>query len=211
MEKVFIVNHPLVQDKLMRLRDEKTESMDFRAILKELSALMAFEITRDLRVAEVKVRTPLEMDAPGVAVEASDIILIPILRAGIGMVDGVLDLVPQARVGHIGMYREPDTLKAVNYYKKLPVNMAQCQMVILIDPMLATGHTMVATLDICRKMGAKDMRIMCLVAAPEGIEEVRRYYDDIPIFTASVDERLNEHGYILPGLGDAGDRIFGTK
>ncbi len=211
MDKVQIVNHPLVRDKLTRLRNTDTSSMDFRVTLKELSALMAFEVTRDLKTTDVQVKTPLDVDADGVMVESSEIVLIPILRAGIGMVDGVLELIPQARVGHVGMYREPDTLKAVNYYQKLPPNIDKCQMVILIDPMLATGHTMVATLDICSKLGAKDLRIMCLVAVPEGVNEVRKYYKDIPIFTAAVDERLNEHGYILPGLGDAGDRIFGTK
>jgi uracil phosphoribosyltransferase len=211
LDKVYIVKHPLVQDKLTRLRDVKTESRDFRALLKELSALMAFEVTRDLSTKNVQVKTPLDIKAPGVKIDHSQLVLIPILRAGIGMVDGVLEVIPQARVGHIGIYREPETLEAINYYKKLPVNIDKCQMVLLIDPMLATGHTMVATLDICKKLGAKDLRVMCLVAAPEGINEVRKFYKDIPIYTAAIDERLNDHGYILPGLGDAGDRIFGTK
>ncbi len=211
MNNVNIVKHPLIQDKLTRLRDVNTKSRDFRALLKELSALMAFEVTRDLNTTKVHVKTPLDMEADGVEVEHYQIALIPILRAGIGMVDGVLEVIPHARVGHIGIYRDPDTLKAVKYYQKLPLNIDRCQLVILIDPMLATGHTMVATLDICKEMGAKNLRIMCLVAAPEGINEVKKYYKDIPIFTAAVDECLNEHGYILPGLGDAGDRIFGTK
>lgn len=211
MEKVNIITHPLIQDKLTKLRDVNTGSMSFRILLKEVAALMAFEVTRDLNTTEIEVRTPLDINVRGLLVENSEIILIPILRAGIGMVDGVLDVIPQARVGHIGIYREPDTLKAVNYYKKLPENIAECHMAILIDPMLATGNTMVATLDICKEMGAGELRIMCLVAAPEGISKVRKYYEDIPIYTAAVDECLNDHGYILPGLGDAGDRIFGTK
>ena len=211
MENVIVVEHPLVQDKLTRLRDVKTGSMDFRLTLKELSALMAFEVTRDIESRKVSVTTPLDMAAEGLMVENSEIVLIPILRAGIGMVDGVLELLPQARVGHIGLYRDPETLEAVEYYKKLPSNIASCQMAILIDPMLATGHTIVEALNICRSSDVKDIRIMCLVAAPEGINEVRKHYKDISIFTAAVDECLNDHGYILPGLGDAGDRIFGTK
>ncbi|MBN2406544.1 MAG: uracil phosphoribosyltransferase [Elusimicrobia bacterium] len=211
MENTIVVDHPLVQDKLTRMRDVSTISTDFRVLLKELSTLMAFEVTRNIKASGIKVRTPLDMDCAGVRVESSDIVLIPILRAGIGMVDGVLEVMPQARVGHIGMYRDPDTLEAIEYYKKLPANISGCQLVILIDPMLATGHTMAATLDICKKAGAKNIKIMCLVAAPEGIREVRKKHEDVPIYTAAIDERLNDHGYILPGLGDAGDRIFGTK
>ncbi|MDA3793289.1 MAG: uracil phosphoribosyltransferase [Elusimicrobia bacterium] len=211
MDKVKIIKHPLIQDKLTRMRDVNTDSTKFRNLLRELSSLMAFEVTRDIKAESVEVETPLEATAAGVRVRHSEIVLIPILRAGIGMVDGVLQIIPQARVGHIGMYREPDTLKAVEYYKKLPNNISKCQMVLLIDPMLATGHTMVATLESCRRAGAKNLSIMCLVAAPEGIKEVRKEYPEIEIYTASIDSRLDEHGYIVPGLGDAGDRIFGTK
>ncbi|MFH1415303.1 MAG: uracil phosphoribosyltransferase [Elusimicrobiota bacterium] len=211
MENVIVVEHPLVQDKLTRLRDVKTGSTDFRVTLRELSSLMAFEVTRDIDSKKVSVTTPLDMVAEGIRVENSEIVLIPILRAGIGMVDGVLELLPQARVGHIGLYRDPETLEAVEYYKKLPSNISSCQMAILIDPMLATGHTIVEALNICRVFNVKDIRIMCLVAAPEGIAEVRKYHKGISIYTAAVDECLNDHGYILPGLGDAGDRIFGTK
>jgi uracil phosphoribosyltransferase len=193
------------------MRDVNTGSTEFRYLLKELSALMAFEVTRNIDAQEVEVTTPLSVPARGSRVKHSEIVLIPILRAGIGMVDGVLEIIPQARVGHIGMYREPDTLKAVEYYKKLPANISDCQMVLLIDPMLATGHTMAATLKSCRRAGAKNLSIMCLVAAPEGIKEVRKEFPDIDIYTAAVDDHLDDHGYIVPGLGDAGDRIFGTK
>lgn len=210
MDKVIIVKHPLVQDKLTRLRDVKTETRDFRALLKELSALMAFEVTRDLKTKEVEVETPLKI-TKGELLDSSEIVLIPILRAGIGMMDGIIEVIPQARVGHVGIYRDPDTLEAINYYQKLPENIARCQKVIIIDPMLATGHTMNATLDICYKKGAKSITAMCLVAAPEGIRQVRKHHPQLIIYTAAVDERLNDHGYILPGLGDAGDRIFGTK
>lgn len=211
MDKVTIIKHPFIQDKLTKLRDINTSSREFRRLLKEVSMLMAFEVTRDVHATKVKVRTPLNVDADGVMVKNTEVILISILRAGIGMIEGILEIIPQARVGHIGMYRDPDTLEAVKYYDKLPENIADCQMAIVIDPMLATGHTLVATLDICRKAGAKNLRIMCLLAAPEGIAEVQKYHKTIPIYTAAVDERLNDHGYILPGLGDAGDRIFGTK
>jgi len=211
VDNVTIVGHPLVQDKLTRLRDIKTQSMGFRVLLKELSSLMAFEVTRNLDTQDVVVKTPLDVDAKGVMVDHSQIVLIPILRAGIGMMDGVLEVIPQARVGHIGIYRDPETLEAVQYYQKLPSNIEQAQMVLLIDPMLATGHTMAATLDVCREAGIRKIRIMCLVAAPEGIQQIRKNHKDIPIYAAAVDDRLNDHGYILPGLGDAGDRIFGTK
>ncbi|MFC2061525.1 uracil phosphoribosyltransferase [Elusimicrobiota bacterium] len=210
MDKTIIVEHPLIQDKLTRIRDAGTSSRDFRALLKELSMLMAFEVTRDVKAEKTQVETPLEK-ASGVIVKDSDIVLITILRAGIGMADGVIEVIPQARVGHIGIYRDPDTLEAIEYYHKTPSNISNCQMVIIIDPMLATGHTVVATLNICRDLGAKNIKIMCLVAAPEGIKEVRKYYKDVLIYTAAMDEKLNDHGYILPGLGDAGDRIFGTK
>ncbi len=211
MKKVTVVKHPLIQDKLTMMRDIKTQSKDFRALLKELATLMVFEVTRNLKVKNVNVKTPLNIKAKGVKIDQSGIVLVPILRAGIGMVDGVLDVLPRARVGHIGMYREPDTLEAVEYYHKLPESIGQSRLVLLIDPMLATGHTMVETLDTCQREGAKNMKVMCLVASPEGIEEVRKHHPRVEIFTAAVDERLDEHGYILPGLGDAGDRIFGTK
>ncbi|MEA3506736.1 MAG: uracil phosphoribosyltransferase [Elusimicrobiota bacterium] len=211
MEKVKIIKHPLIEHKLTRMRDVNTGSTEFRYLLRELSSLMAFEVTRNIEAQEIEVTTPLSVQARGSRVKHSEIVLIPILRAGIGMVDGVLEIIPQARVGHIGMYREPDTLKAVQYYKKLPANISDCQMVLLIDPMLATGHTMAAALKSSRRAGAKNLSIMCLVAAPEGIEEVRKDFPDIDIYTAAIDDHLDGHGYIIPGLGDAGDRIFGTK
>ncbi|MGM0441771.1 MAG: uracil phosphoribosyltransferase [Elusimicrobiota bacterium] len=211
MENVTIVKHPLIQDKLTMMRDHNTKSKDFRILLKELATLMIFEVTRNLETKKVEVTTPLDVKASGIKIEQSGIVLVPILRAGIGMVDGVLEVLPQARVGHIGMYREPDTLEAVEYYHKLPSNIAKARLVLLIDPMLATGHTMVETLDSCKREKAKNMKIMALVTSPEGIEEVRKSYPDIEIYTAAVDDKLDDHGYILPGLGDAGDRIFGTK
>lgn len=195
----------------MGLRNKKTGSKDFRALLKELSTLMTFEITRDLPTEKLEVETPLGTMAEGETAANSRVVCVPILRAGIGMVEGVLEVIPNARVGHIGMYRDPETLEAIEYYNKLPENLKDAGIVLVIDPMLATGHTMVATLKLIKKAGARNLRIMCLVAAPEGIEEVRRHHKDILIYTAAVDEKLNEHGYILPGLGDAGDRIFGTR
>lgn len=211
MENVTTIKHPLVQDKLTMMRDANTRSKEFRALLKELATLMVFEVTREIETKDVEVQTPLNVKAPGIEINQSGIVLVPILRAGMGMVDGVLEVLPRARVGHIGMYREPETLEAVEYYHKLPANFSDSRMVLLIDPMLATGHTMAATLDTCRKEGAENIKVMCLVASPEGIKEVQNQFPEIEIFTAAVDDRLDDHGYILPGLGDAGDRIYGTK
>lgn len=211
MKSVHIINHPLIQDKLTRMRDERTPSKDFRFLLKELASLMAFEVTRQIKPDAVKVKTPLNLEAEGVKVNNQEIVLVPILRAGVGMVDGVLEVIPQARVGHVGIYRDPETLDAVQYYHKLPSSIEKSRLVLLIDPMLATGNTMVETIKICGEAGAKNLKIMCLVAAPEGIEKVRENFGDIPVYTAAVDEKLDDHGYIVPGLGDAGDRIFGTK
>ncbi|NLB35102.1 MAG: uracil phosphoribosyltransferase [Elusimicrobia bacterium] len=211
MEKVIIVKHPLILHKLTRMRNRKTGSKDFRALLKELSSLMTFEITRDIPTRKIKVETPLGTMISGETVEHSNLFCIPIFRAGIGMVEGVLDVIPNARVGHIGMYRDPETLQAVKYYSKLPTGLSSDGRVLIIDPMLATGHTMVAALDLIKKAGAVNLRIMCLVAAPEGVAQVRKHHKDVLIYTAAVDERLDENGYILPGLGDAGDRIFGTR
>ncbi len=211
MKNVHIVKHPLVQDKLTRMRDINTGSQSFRFLLKELSSLMAFEVTRKLKTEETVVKTPLEIEIKGVKVNHSRIVLVPIFRAGIGMVDGVLEVIPQARVGHVGIYRDPESLDAVQYYHKLPPDISSSSLVLLIDPMLATGNTMVQTVKICRRSGAENMHIMCLVASPEGVGKVREAFGEIPIYTAAVDEKLDDHGYIIPGLGDAGDRIFGTR
>ncbi len=211
LDKVHIIKHPLIQDKLARMRDRNTSSRDFRFLLRELSSLMAFEVTRDIKTESVTVNTPLDLDVEGLRVNHNEIVLVTIFRAGVGMTEGVLEVIPQARVGHVGIYRNPETLDAVQYYQKLPSDIAVSRLVLLIDPMLATGNTMVRTLEICREAGAKNMRIMCLVAAPEGINKVRKEFKDIPIYTAALDEKLDDHGYIIPGLGDAGDRIFGTR
>ena len=210
MKRVITVSHPLIQDKLIRLRDVRTGSCEFRALLRELTALMTFEVTRDLSTEKETVETPLGTTAGGEKV-SGELICVPVLRAGLGMVEGVLEVMPGARVGHVGIYRDPATLMAIEYYHKLPSGMGSAAMVLIVDPMLATGHTTVSALDICRRAGAVNLRVMCLVAAPEGISEVRKFHRDVPIFTAALDERLDSRGYILPGLGDAGDRIFGTK
>jgi len=208
---VTVVEHPLILDKLTRMRDVRTPSRNFRTLLRELSSLMTFEVTRNLSLEEVTVETPLGTRAGGGLVKHTGVICVPVLRAGIGMVEGVLDVIPSARVGHVGLYRDPDTLEAVEYYHKLPGDLKESELVLMIDPMLATGHTMAAALDICVNSGAKNLAVMCLVAAPEGVREVRKYHSDVPIYTAALDDRLDSRGYILPGLGDAGDRIFGTR
>ncbi len=207
MKGVTVIAHPLVQHNLTRLRDERTQSQEFRRLLGEIAALMIYEATRCFGVKPLKVRTPLE-STRGLQLER-EIVLVPVLRAGLGMLDSILQLVPHARVGFIGLKREETTLRAVFYHKSFPKNLERFE-VILIDPMLATGGSAVAALDLLVEQGAKHIRLVNLVAAPEGIRRVRKSYPAIPIFTAAVDRQLNERGYILPGLGDAGDRLFGT-
>ena len=207
MANLHILDHPLIQSKLTYLRSVETANHNFRLLLEELTAFMVYEITRDYPLREVEVTTPLEhtvgkiLDVP--------VVLVPILRAGTGMLHGVLDLVPMAKVGHIGIYRDPKTLRPVEYYAKLPPELPEAQ-VILVDPMLATGGSAVAAVDIIRRRGGKKVQFLCLVAAPEGVETLFRAHPEVPVYTAALDRQLNEHGYILPGLGDAGDRIFGT-
>ncbi len=207
MSNLHILDHPLIQNKLTRLRNIATNNHNFRLLLEELTALMVYEITRDYPLREVEVVTPLErtigkvLDVP--------IVLVPILRAGTGMLGGVLNLIPTAKVGHIGIYRDPKTLKPIEYYSKLPAELEDAQ-VIIVDPMLATGGSAVAAVDLIKKEGGKKIQFLCLVAAPEGAEALVQAHPDVPIYTAALDRRLNGHGYILPGLGDAGDRIFGT-
>jgi len=207
MANLHILDHPLIQSKLTYLRSVETANHNFRLLLEELTAFMVYEITRDYPLREVEVITPLErtvgkiLDVP--------VVLVPILRAGTGMLHGVLDLIPTAKVGHIGIYRDPRTLQPVEYYAKLPPELPEAQ-VILVDPMLATGGSAVAAVDIIRRRGGKKVQFLCLVAAPEGVETLFRAHPEVPIYTAALDRHLNEHGYILPGLGDAGDRIFGT-
>lgn len=206
---VTIVDHPLVQHKLTIMREKETALPEFRRLLREISLLLAYEVTRHLELKQVEIETPVaKTTAPLLA--RPEPCLITILRAGNGLLDGMLDLIPSASVGHVGLYRDPETLQPVEYYYKVPKDMGE-RLTIVVDPMLATGHTAVAALDLLKKDGATDISFVCLVAAPEGIAELKQAHPDVPIFTAAVDEKLNEKGYIVPGLGDAGDRIFGTK
>jgi uracil phosphoribosyltransferase len=206
---VTIIEHPLIQHKLSLMRRKDTASADFRRLLREIAGLMTYEITRDLPVDTERIETPLaEMDAP--VIEGKKLVAISILRAGNGLLEGILDLVPSARVGHIGLYRDPETLEAVEYYFKVPDEMGDRD-VIVVDPMLATGHSASAALERIEATQPRSLRFMCLLAAPEGIEYLERHHPDVPIFTAAVDSHLNDHGYIVPGLGDAGDRLYGTK
>jgi len=207
VSSVTIIRHPLVQHNLTRLRDERTEPQEFRRALSEVAALMIYEATRSFAVKAVKVRTPLAI-APGFRLRR-DVLLVPVLRAGLGMMDSILQLIPHARVGFIGLKREEKTLHAQFYHKSLPKNLSRFE-VILIDPMLATGGSTVAAMDLLMHQKAQRVRLVNLVAAPEGIRRVRRHYPQLPIFTAAVDKCLNDRGFILPGLGDAGDRLFGV-
>ncbi|HEX2153959.1 MAG TPA: uracil phosphoribosyltransferase [Acidimicrobiia bacterium] len=208
-DNVTVLDHPLIQHKLTLMRRKETASADFRRLLREIAGLMTYEATRDLPVETERIETPLaEMDAP--VIEGKKLVAISILRAGNGLLDGILDLVPSARVGHIGLYRDPDTLEAVEYYFKLPDEMEDRD-VLVVDPMLATGHSSAAALDRIKEVGPRSIRLLCLLAAPEGIEYLAQHHPDVHIITAAVDSHLNDHGYIVPGLGDAGDRLFGTK
>src|SRR5436309_3952739 len=207
MKGVTVVNHPLVQHNLTRLRDKRTGPQEFRRVLSEVAALMLYEATRSFAVNRVSVRTPLAQ-APGFELRR-EVVLVPILRAGLGMLDSILQLIPHARVGFIGLKREETTLLATSYHKSLPANLKPFE-VILIDPMLATGGSAVAAMDLLSELGAKHVRLVNLVAAPEGIHRVHKHYPHLPIFTAAIDRALNNKGYILPGLGDAGDRLFGV-
>ena len=207
--QVKVIDHPLIQHKLTLIRDIRTGTKDFRELLEEIAMLMAYELTRDLPLEEIEVETPVAKCRAKV-LAGKKISVVPILRAGLGMVSGVLQLTPAAKVGHIGVYRDPQTLKPVEYYCKLPPDVSERE-VIVIDPMLATGGSSVAAIDMLKRGGAKQIKLMCLVAAPEGVKVVNDAHPDVEIYTAAVDECLNDHGYIVPGLGDAGDRIFGTK
>ena len=209
MSQLHVINHPMVQHKLTIMRDKETGSKDFRQLLNEISLLMGYEVTRDVPLEDVEIETPLcKMTAKRVS--GRKLAIVPILRAGIGMVEGLLNLVPVARVGHIGLYRNEETHNPVVYYCKLPEDI-QDRMVIVTDPMLATGGSACDALAMLKERGCTNIRQMCLVGAPEGIERVQREHPDVDIYLAAVDERLNETAYIVPGLGDAGDRIFGTK
>lgn len=210
MEKqVFIMDHPLIQHKLTLLRDKNTGSKEFRELVSEVAMLMCYEATRDLPLKEVEVETPVSV-AKAYVLSGRKLAFVPILRAGIGMIDGVMHMVPAARVGHIGLYRDPNTLEPVEYYSKLPTDIDERE-VIVLDPMLATGGSAVDAISIIKKSNPKSIKFMCIIAAPEGMKELTKAHPDVKIYCASMDERLNEYGYIVPGLGDAGDRIFGTK
>ncbi|GLS18406.1 uracil phosphoribosyltransferase [Labrys miyagiensis] len=209
MEGVTVVDHPLVQHKLTLMRDKNRSTKGFRQLLNEVGRLLCYEVTRDLPLEKVEIETPLEkMMAPRVA--GKKLVLAPILRAGEGFLEGMLDLVPSARVAHIGIYRDPQTLQAVEYYFKAPPDVAE-RLVIVLDPMLATANSAVAAIERLKARDVKDIRFVCLLAAPEGIKRLREAHPDVKIWTAAVDSHLNDHGYIVPGLGDAGDRIYGTK
>lgn len=204
-----VVAHPLVQHKVTLLRDKNTATRDFKALVNEIATLMAYEATKDLLLEPVEVETPLEKTT-GVRVAGKKLALVPILRAGLGMVDGIIELIPNARVGHIGLYRDHATLEPVHYYFKIPGD-EEDRLFLLLDPMLATGGSAVQAVTTLKQVGARRVRFLCLVAAPEGVRRMLEAHPDVPIYTAALDRELNEHGYILPGLGDAGDRLFGTR
>ena len=209
MSKVYVFDHPLIQHKLTYIRDKNTGTKEFRELVDEVATLMAFEITRELPLEEIEIETPVTV-AKTKVLSGKKIAIVPILRAGIGMVDGVLKLIPAAKVGHIGLYRDPETLKPVEYYAKLPADVEEREFII-VDPMLATGGSAVEAINSLKKRGAKNIKFMCLIAAPEGVKAIQEAHEDVDIYIAALDEKLNDHGYIVPGLGDAGDRLFGTK
>ena len=209
MNQVHHIRHPLVQHKLTLMRRKDASTNTFRHLLNELSALMAYEITRDMPVQEIEIETPLETTT-GQVIDGKKLVLVSILRAGTGILDGMLSVVPGARVGHVGLYRDPKTLQAVEYYFKMPSNMEERD-AILVDPMLATGNSAVAAIDKVKALNPRSIKFCCLLTCPEGIATVHRAHPDVTIYTAAIDRCLNDHGYILPGLGDAGDRIFGTS
>ena len=208
-ENIQVISHPLVQHKLSLMRKKSTSTQSFRTLIREVGTLLAYEVTKDLPLIYEEIETPLmKMDAP--FLEGKKLCLVSILRAGNGLLDGFMELLPSARVGHIGLYRDPETLVAVEYYMKLP-DLINQRLVLALDPMLATGHSSAAAVTRLKENGAENIRFVCLLAAPEGIEYFKKVHPDVPIFVAAIDEKLNDYAYILPGLGDAGDRIFGTK
>ncbi|MGE7664376.1 uracil phosphoribosyltransferase [Ureibacillus composti] len=209
MSKVYVFDHPLIQHKLTYIRDKNTGTKEFRELVDEVATLMAFEITRDMPLVEIDTETPIQT-AKTKVLAGKKLAIVPILRAGLGMVEGVLKLIPAAKVGHVGLYRDPETLKPIEYYVKLPADVEERDFIV-VDPMLATGGSAVEAINSLKKRGAKHIKFMCLIAAPEGVEAIQEAHPDVDIYIAALDEKLNDHGYIIPGLGDAGDRLFGTK
>lgn len=209
MSKVFVFDHPLIQHKLTYIRSVETGTKEFRELVDEVATLMAFEITRDMPLVETEVETPVTK-TKSMILAGKKMGIVPILRAGIGMVDGVLKLIPAAKVGHIGLYRDPETLQPVEYYVKLPADVEERDFIV-VDPMLATGGSAIEAINSLKKRGATSIKFMCLIAAPEGVELLQQAHPDVDVYIAALDEKLNDHGYIVPGLGDAGDRLFGTK
>jgi len=208
-DHLTVVQHPLVQHKLTLMRDKDTSTKSFRQLLREISLLLAYEITREMPMTTTRIETPIEpMDAP--MIEGKKLALVSILRAGNGLLDGILELIPAARVGFVGLYRDPETLQPVQYYFKVPSGLEN-RLTVVVDPMLATGNSSVAAIDLIKQAGARNIRFMCLLAAPEGVARMKEAHPDVPIVTAALDSHLNDHGYIVPGLGDAGDRMYGTK
>lgn len=209
MSKVQIMDHPLIQHKINYIRREEVGSKDFRQIVGEIASLMCYEATRDLKLQDVVIRTPI-CETTGKELSGKKLAVVPILRAGLGMVDGMLNMIPAAKVGHIGLYRDPATFEPVEYYCKLPADCSERE-VFVVDPMLATGGSSVVAIQMLKDKGVKNIRFMCIIAAPEGVERMKKEHPDVDIYIGALDECLNEHKYIVPGLGDAGDRIFGTK